>query len=246
MVRADNQAYYDAFSETYDSRRQSGYHRLIDDQAAELVRRVGEGQHVLEVGCGTGLILERIARFAGRAEGVDISPRMLGKALERGLSAQLADVSSLPFEDESFDVVCSFKVLAHVRDWEVALKEMMRVLRPNGHLIVDVYNRNSLRFMLKRLLGPRKTSKRFDEGAIVTRFWSLEEARARLPREATLCSVSGIRLLTLIPALHRIPGAGWILERLEWLLMDSPMARYAGFVVLTVQKRDGGRRRSPE
>ncbi len=71
-----NQAYYDAFSKQYDADRGSGYHRLIDEQATELVRRVGEGGRVLEVGCGTGLILGRVGRFAERAAGWGVTMRI--------------------------------------------------------------------------------------------------------------------------------------------------------------------------
>jgi hypothetical protein len=49
----DNHRHYDEFAGHYDDRRARGYHKLIDDQAAALVRRVGAGKAVLEVGCGT-------------------------------------------------------------------------------------------------------------------------------------------------------------------------------------------------
>src|SRR5690606_22673357 len=169
--------YYDQFAKRYDQGRSVGYHKLIDDQAAELVRRKGEGKRVLEVGCGTGLVLERIADFASEAVGIDLSPGMLEHARARGLQVQEADCTKLPFDDASFDVACSFKVLAHVPDFDAALREMVRVVRPGGHIVIDVYNRASLRFAIKRAFGPRKTSDAFKEDAIGTRFWSLAEAK---------------------------------------------------------------------
>ena len=236
MSATDNRDYYDAFSSSYDDGRAVGYHKLIDDQAAELVRRVGEGKRVLEVGCGTGLVLSRLAGFASHAEGIDLSPGMLSKAKERGLTVQEADCTKLPFEDASFDVACSFKVLAHVPDFDAALREMVRVVRPGGHIVVDVYNRHSLRYGIKRLFGPRNTSTSFDEAAIGTRFWTLDDAKDHLPARTRLKDVAGIRVVTAHPLFNRLPVVGAITRGVEWRLMDTPLARFAGFMVLTLER----------
>lgn len=84
--------YYDAFAKNYEARRgaqsRGGYHDLIDELESDFVRRFGTDKDVLEVGCGTGLVLSRIARFARCARGVDLSPRMLDAARERQLDVQ--------------------------------------------------------------------------------------------------------------------------------------------------------------
>jgi SAM-dependent methyltransferase len=236
MAATHNRDYYDAFSQSYDDGRGVGYHKLIDDQAAELVRRVGEGRRVLEVGCGTGLVLQRIAEFASHAEGIDLSPGMLAKAKERGLNVQEADCTKLPFEDASFDVACSFKVLAHVPDFDAALREMVRVVKPGGHIVVDIYNRHSMRYGIKRLFGPRNTSSDFDEAAIGTRFWSLADAKDHIPEGTRLADVAGIRVVTAHPVINRLPLVGAISRGMEWKLMDSGLARFAGFIVLTLER----------
>ena len=232
----NNRDYYDAFSDGYDDKRHDGYHKLIDQQAADIVRHVAENKRVLEIGCGTGLILQRVAKFTEYAHGIDISPKMLAKAEKRGLNVEVADATSLPFEDESFDVIYSFKVLAHVENWELAMKEMMRVLRPNGFLVIDVYNKYSIRYLLKYLFGAKKTSQTYDEKAIFTRFWSLEEAKREMPKGTQLVNISGIRLWTLLPSMLRLPYFGKKLEKLEWRFMDTPLANYAGFLVFTLRK----------
>jgi len=236
VAARENEHYYDAFSERYDRGRDLGYHQLIDDQAAELVRRVGAERDVLEVGCGTGLVLERIAAFARSARGIDLSAGMLERARARGLEVERADCAALPFEDASFDVACAFKVLAHVPDFDAAVAEMARVVRPGGHLVFDVYNRTSMRHAIKRVLGPRQTSSRFDESAIETRFWSLEEAREHLPAGTRERHVAGIRVVTPHPAFNRLPLLGPVTRAAEWRLMDTPLARYAGFVVFTLER----------
>ncbi len=129
-------AYYDEFAHRYEDRRDgrdpSGYHDMLDDLELGFLRRFAEGRDVLEVGCGTGLLLRRMAKFARSAKGVDLSPGMLERARARGLDVTEASATSLPFADASFDVACSFKVLAHVRDVQRALAEMARVVRPGG------------------------------------------------------------------------------------------------------------------
>jgi ubiquinone/menaquinone biosynthesis C-methylase UbiE len=234
---ADNRAYYDAFSEQYDRDRAGGYHALIDDQAAEIVRRVGVDRDVLEVGCGTGLVLQRVAQFARAATGVDLSPGMLERARARGLQVREGSATELPFDDGSFDVVYSFKVLAHVPEIERSLAEMVRVARPGGHVVFDAYNRRSLRYLTKRLFDPRATSERFDESAISTRFETPEQALAHLPANTRVVSRAGIRVLTPHAAVLRVPGLRWLVERAEWRAMDSVLWRFGGFVVFTVEKQ---------
>ena len=233
---ADNRAYYDAFAEGYDRGRDQGYHKLIDDQAAAIVGRYSAGRETLEVGCGTGLVLERVAASASRARGVDLSPGMLARARARGLEVEEAGAHALPFPDASFDVTYSFKVLAHVPGWEACLAEMARVTRPGGHVIFDTYNRNSLRYLIKRAWGPRRTSSAFDEGAIETRFITPREAEACLPAGTRLVDRAGIRITTPHPIVCRLPLIGAIHERVEWALMSSPLASLAGFYVLVAER----------
>jgi SAM-dependent methyltransferase len=88
-----NRAYYDAFADLYEARRgdnhPSGYHELVDELESGYVKRYGAGRDVLEVGCGTGLILRRIQSFAKSAKGVDLSPGLLEKARARGEMARV-------------------------------------------------------------------------------------------------------------------------------------------------------------
>ena len=151
---AETRAYYDEFSHGYERHRlpndPRGYHALIDDLEVRLVERYGRDRDVLECGSGTGLLLSRFAQFARSAKGIDLSPGMLAHAKERGLDVREGSVTSLPFEDASFDVTCSFKVLAHVPNIALALSEMARVTRPGGVVLAEFYNPLSFRGLLKR------------------------------------------------------------------------------------------------
>jgi SAM-dependent methyltransferase len=95
-----------------------------------------EPRRVLEVGGGPGELSERMQKELGaEVSFLDISPRMVELARERGLDAQVGDVQSLPFEDGFFDTVVAAWMLYHVPDLDRGLAELARVLRPGGALI---------------------------------------------------------------------------------------------------------------
>ena len=232
--------YYDEFAERYEDRRggrdPGGYHDLVDELEVDFVKRFGEGRDVLEVGCGTGLLLARIQGFARTARGVDLSPGMLEKARARGLEVVEGSATALPFPDASFDVACSFKVLAHVREIGVALAEMARVVRPGGHVIAEFYNPVSLRGLAKRLGPAGAISERTREDAVYTRFDTPGEAARHLPTSLRLVDSRGVRIVTPAAAVMRVPVVGAALRRAEWALCDSPLRRFAGFWIAAAQR----------
>lgn len=104
--------------------------------------RVAIHSCVLDVGCGTGGLLE-LMRGSFQVAGFDASIEAAGKASQRsGMagSVALGYVESLPFQDNHFDAVTCIDVIYHakVNDEKVALEEMRRVLKPGGHLILQV------------------------------------------------------------------------------------------------------------
>ena len=91
---------------------------------------------VLEVGCGTGAMAERIHALPGvTLVAIDFSQRFVELTAARGVDARQADICYLPFDDASFDVVYAGWMLYHVRDLERALNEVRRVLRPGGTFV---------------------------------------------------------------------------------------------------------------
>lgn len=91
---------------------------------------------VLEVGCGWGEFAARIRdEVTANVVAVDISPRMVELAKERGINASLGDVCALPFDDGAFDCVVANWMLYHASDIDRAVSELARVLRPGGRLV---------------------------------------------------------------------------------------------------------------
>ncbi len=235
MLR-ENRAYYDEFAVRYEAKRHRGYHALIDDLETDLAAPICSGRDVLEVGCGTGLILARLAQGARSAAGVDLSAGMLQKARERGLRVVQGSATDLPFAAAVFDVVVSFKVLAHVEDIGRALEEMARVTRPGGRLLLEFYNRRSLRYVAKRLGGPGKISDHTTEAAVYTRYDTVKAIEDRLPRELRLSGVHGVRIFTPAAFVHRVPLVRSVFSGLEWAGRDRWIGRFGGFLVLDLAR----------
>ena len=93
---------------------------------------------ILDVGCGTGANLKMLASY-GNAEGVDISPQAVEFCRQRGLdSVKLGAAENLPYEHDSFDLVTALDVIEHLDDDVAGLREMRRVLRRDGRILLFV------------------------------------------------------------------------------------------------------------
>jgi ubiquinone/menaquinone biosynthesis C-methylase UbiE len=233
----DSRAYYDEFAGWYERERGRGYHRMVDDLEVDLVRRYGRGARVLEAGCGTGLLLERVTGFAQLAVGVDLSAGMLARCRTRGLKVAQGRVTALPYPDACFDVVYSVKVLAHVEDIRGALAELARVTRPGGIVLAEFYNPRSLRYLVKALKSPTAISAATCDDAVFTRYDTPADIRRYLPPDLRWETARGVRIATPVALAHRIPLAGRVLGWLERRLADLPGLRsLGGFVIAVLRK----------
>lgn len=234
--KKDNRSYYDEFSNWYENERHDGYHALIDDLESDLLGDWIKDKRALEVGCGTGLIMDRVRQQSSRVVGLDISPGMLQGALARGLDVVQGDATALPFDDEEFDLVYSFKVLAHVQDIDQALREMVRVTRRGGHLVLEFYNRMSLRYVAKRVGGPQKISNDTNEGAVFTRWDSPMDLVRRLPENVKVVDWAGVRVVTPLARAHRVPIVKDVLAKMEFRARDSMLKYFGGFLIIILEK----------
>jgi ubiquinone/menaquinone biosynthesis C-methylase UbiE len=162
---------------------------------------------------------------------------MLAKAQQRGLDVKLGSATELPFDDNQFDVTCSFKVLAHVPEIEKALAEMARVTRPGGMVLAEFYNPFSLRGLVKRLGPAGKIAEGKNEHDVFTRFDSPARARGLTPAGCVFAGARGVRITIPSARLMRHPLARRVFRAAEHLLCDSPLARLAGFYVAAYEKR---------
>src|SRR5262245_29720962 len=117
-----------------------------------------DGKSVLEIGCGNGADGVLFAEAGANYTGVDLTDAAIDATRKHfatlGLSGrfQVENAESLSFDDESFDIVYSYGVLHHTPSPPNALREVYRVLKPNGKAIVMIYHKHSFNYYA-RILG---------------------------------------------------------------------------------------------
>jgi SAM-dependent methyltransferase len=115
--------------------------------AARLVRFAGvrAGQHILDVGCGTGVVAITAVRAGARVIGIDLTPELLARAKENSAIGKIdiewreGDAEALPFPDATFDVVLSQFGHMFAPRPEIAIAEMLRVLKPGGTIAFSTW-----------------------------------------------------------------------------------------------------------
>ncbi len=115
-------------------------HRRVERRAALLALGIDltPGQQALELGCGTGLFLEKVAQAGKAFHGLDLSMDLLIQARDRlfgrqGIFLECGNAEQLPFPDFTFDAVYGSSVLHHL-DLDLVLREVFRVLKPGGRI----------------------------------------------------------------------------------------------------------------
>jgi ubiquinone/menaquinone biosynthesis C-methylase UbiE len=98
-------------------------------------------QRFLDVGCGNGLVSRYLAReYDGEVTGIDIDPEQIELARRDSAGVENVcfledDAAELPFPDNSFDIVFSLGALHYISNWLDVLKEIKRVLKPDGYFV---------------------------------------------------------------------------------------------------------------
>jgi ubiquinone/menaquinone biosynthesis C-methylase UbiE len=149
-IKDVNTRYHDAAAHEYDAKWGIDFGDIGQDQVrAKLVKALGgdDGQtfgDALEIGSGTGYFSLNLVQLGliGKLTATDISPVMLDRLAATAKSLGLDQISTvvteaetLPFEDESFDLVLGHAVLHHIPDLDRAFAEFKRVLRPGGLIV---------------------------------------------------------------------------------------------------------------
>lgn len=183
---------YAGLAGTYDRRWQ----RYLDASACHTLAALTprDGERILDVGCGTGLLLRRIAAHAPGAQlaGVDITPAMLRQVEARLADRLQGDIRRLPLADATFDAVIVASVLHYLPAVGPALAEVARVLRPGGRVVITVWDGDN-RWM--RLL----------------RWWLKWRGKAsvQLHTQADLFGALGAQRLQIIYAKTYFVGPAW-------------------------------------
>ena len=114
------------------------------------------GGLLLDLGCSDGAVTEFIARGAGTARtvGVELVDHLAESARARGIEVIGADLNArLPFDDESFDVIHSNQVIEHLWNTDNLLREIRRLLKPDGYAVVSTNNLASWHNVISLVMG---------------------------------------------------------------------------------------------
>ncbi|MQY29495.1 class I SAM-dependent methyltransferase [Nocardia aurantia] len=140
--------YHDWEAETYDDKWSISYDERCIAYARGRFDAVAPNavlpyERALELGCGTGFFLLNLMQSGIAKSGsvTDLSPGMVRVATRNAqrlgldVDGRVADAETIPYEDETFDLVVGHAVLHHIPDVELALKECLRVLKPGGRFV---------------------------------------------------------------------------------------------------------------
>jgi ubiquinone/menaquinone biosynthesis C-methylase UbiE len=143
-----NVLYHDWEAATYDEKWSISYdERCIDYARGRFAHVAGdEGwpyARALELGCGTGFFLLNLKQAGVLDKGhvSDLSPGMVEVAVRNAhglgfvVEGRVADAESIPYDDDTFDLVVGHAVLHHIPDLDLAMREVLRVLKPGGRFV---------------------------------------------------------------------------------------------------------------
>lgn len=143
--------YFDSVASQWDSLRASFFSDAVREKAIA-VARVSEGDLAADIGAGTGFVTEGLLRAGARVIAVDESPEMLERLQSKfggsGLvECRVGEAEHLPLADASVDRVFANMYLHHVEHPAAAIREMVRVLKPGGKVVITDLDKHDYEFL---------------------------------------------------------------------------------------------------
>lgn len=201
---------------------------IFDQWPPRIIKAAGidEGDEVLEVGCGTGVLAREVIKQVGEGgsvTGLDLSESMLGvaRSICPDVHFRQGNAMDLPFDNEAFDVAIASFLLMFVPDPVMAVRELWRVLRPGGRMVVAVWEALDQNPVYSGLVGIARL--RIDDaaGLSLARPFALGESG----KLAEICHAAGVGDLAIGASDGRakFPSLdGFVRTEIQaWVLADS-------------------------
>ena len=159
MSQFDFENIADSYDSFYESEKGLIYDRLEKTAVAQMMPSAISHTKMLEVGSGTGHWSRFFTEHGFHVTGIDVSPRMIEIAKAKNIpntEFRVEDVYRLPYEKNSFDIVCAMASIEFTNDPQSALNEMAQLVRKDGYILLGCLNKNGL-LNKKRILENKKT-----------------------------------------------------------------------------------------
>lgn len=138
MGHQETYKHNEAYAEFLSTWEEGFYKKYADALSADL--NCSGNPKILDVGCGVGQVVKILSKKGFDACGVDVSEANIARAKSENLNCNYYDGHHLPFDSESLNAAGSFNVLEHVEEPEAFLKELVRVVKPGGRIVVSSPN----------------------------------------------------------------------------------------------------------
>lgn len=222
--------YYDKYGSSYDKERNGTYYySFINEIETAGVLPYCENKRTLEIGCGSGIILDRVNNVADHAVGMDLSVGMLQSCRGKGLNVTEGDATKIPFEDNAFDVVYSFKVLPHIENLSAVVAEVSRVLKSDGIAVLEFYNPRSFKGVTNFLMNSSKL--------VYLKFHTPADVQEIVGGEFYVVEDFGARILTPFALIHKVPILSDAIKFVEKKLSRTFMKMFSGYYSVVLRKK---------
>jgi len=233
-----NIAFHTALAADYD-KSQPHFRPENVARVTEIIERMAAetgGGSLVDLGCGTGFVINIAKRFFRRVVGVDITPAMLDRVDLSGGQVEvcLATTDAVPFADGEFDACTAYGYLHHLYDLEPTFREAARLLRPGGQFFAD---QDSNYYFWERLtaLAERRGLSGFVEREVKAVTETDEQVAAETELTADQVSLAEYQKMRLggfkadeVVALMRASGFGSASYQYEWFLGQGKVLHEQG------------------
>lgn len=156
----------------WDSKLYDQQHHFVSDYGADVLQWLApqKGEHILDLGCGTGALAAQIAESGAEVRGIDASSDMISTALltHPNLNFEVMDATKLPYK-EDFDAIFSNATFHWIENQEALIKGLYKTLKPGGRLVAEFGGKRNVKSITDAVASAAKTLSL--DHKIISNFW---------------------------------------------------------------------------